>query len=51
MRLQIGRSIQYAQAGKCTEAVDTSQTMLLFFPDNRNAQALSKKVRITCKSQ
>jgi Flp pilus assembly protein TadD len=41
----------YLAAGKCTDAVDTSQTMLLFFSDNRNAQALSKKVRTTCKSQ
>lgn len=41
----------YLAAGKCTEAVDTSQTLLLLFPDNRNAQALSKKVRTTCKSQ
>ncbi len=44
-------TVAYLAAAKCTEAVNTSQTMLLLFPDNRNAQALSKKVRTTCKSQ
>jgi len=41
----------YLAAGKCTEALDTSGTMLLLFPDNRNAQALSNKVRTKCKSR
>jgi S1-C subfamily serine protease len=41
----------YLQAGKCKEAVNTYQMMLLFFPDDRDVQALSKKLRIKCKSQ
>jgi S1-C subfamily serine protease len=41
----------YLAAGKCTEALNTSQTMLLLFPDDRKAQALSEKIQAKCRPQ
>ncbi len=40
----------YLKAGKCEEALDTSETMSLLFLDDERVQAMSEKVRSTCKS-